>query len=79
VAERRVYELTDEQHARLLKASDATPAMWLSGGQPMFPTPEENADAEWKRLGEELGFIWDTARPVHGKSDHFFSAEPMDA
>lgn len=72
---RREYQLTEEQHARLMKASEPTPAMCLSGGQPMFPTPQQNANAEWARLGNELGFIWDTVEPVPGKSDYFFTAE----
>ncbi len=73
---RREYQMTDEQRARILDASKPVPAMVLSGGQPMFGTPQENANAAWCRLAEELGFKWDTVQPVAGKPDTFFTAEP---
>lgn len=70
------YELTEEQYARLMDASKPTPAMWLSGGAPMFATAQENANRAWRELGNELAFDWQTARPVPGKTDRFFTAEP---
>lgn len=72
---RRDYELTEEQLAKLLDACKPTPAMYLSGGRPMFGTPQENANAAWKRLGEEMSFDHMTVRPT-GQGDRFFSAEP---
>jgi aromatic ring-opening dioxygenase catalytic subunit (LigB family) len=30
--------------------------MFLSGGTPMFGTPQENANRAWQRLGEKVGF-----------------------
>lgn len=73
------FEMTAEQHTALMDACKPTPAMYLSGGQPMCGTPQENANAAWQALGQELGFVWDTARPVPGKSDRFFYAEPVNA
>lgn len=78
MAERITYELTDGQLIRLLDASKPVPAMALSGGQPMFGTPRENAEREWQRLGAELGFKWQTARPIPGRDHRFFTAEKVD-
>ena len=70
---RKEFELTDEQFAELKEASQPTPAMWLSGGQPMFDTPQENANRFWKKLSTELGFKWDSAEA--GKDARHFTAE----
>ncbi len=71
---RREYELTDAQLAALLDASKSVPAMFLSGGTPMFGTPQENANAAWAKLGDELGFDHMTVEPVAGKGSKFFTA-----
>lgn len=75
---RRQYEMADAQRAAIMEACKPTPAMCLSGGAPMFPTPQENANAAWRKLGEELGFKWDTVRPAPGKPDRYFTAEPVE-
>ena len=75
---RREYEMTAEQLAALLDACKPTPAMYLSGGEPMGGTPQGNANAAWQRLGEELGFVWDSVRPVAGKGERFFTAEEIE-
>lgn len=74
---RREYEMTDEQHKRLLEACRPTPVMYLSGGQSMFRSPEENANDAWAALGRELGFDGMSVRPVPNKSDRFFTAEEV--
>lgn len=72
---RREFEMSEEQLKKILDACKPTPAMFLSGGQPMFGTPQENANRAWKALGEEMGFDYLTVRP-NGKGDRFFTAEP---
>lgn len=74
---RREFHMSEEQHARLLKASQPTPVMFLSGGASMFNTPQENANRAWQALGEEMGFNWSTVYPVTGKDDRYFSAEEL--
>lgn len=69
---RKEYRLTSEQKGKLLEAMKPVPYMVI-GGQPPR-SQQENANAAWKELGKELGFIWDTVRPIQGKTDDWFSA-----
>lgn len=75
---RREYEMTDAQREALMAAAKPVPAMFLSGGAPMFDSPQENANRAWQKLAEELGFRWDSVQPVAGKGDRFFTAEPIE-
>jgi predicted TIM-barrel fold metal-dependent hydrolase len=75
--EMKNYEMTQEQLDEIMNACKPTPVMYLSGGVPMFNTPQENANHAWQKLGEELGFKHMTVRP-NGKGDRFFSAEEKD-
>jgi hypothetical protein len=72
---RKEFEMSAEQEAELLTACRPTPVMYLSGGVPMGPSPQENANAAWCALGKELGFDGMTVRPVPGKGLRFFTAE----
>jgi predicted TIM-barrel fold metal-dependent hydrolase len=69
--ERCTYTMTDEDLATLLAACKPTPMMFLSGGQPMSPSPQENANAAWRRLGEKMGFDHMTVRPAGGDQKSF--------
>jgi hypothetical protein len=69
------YEMTSEQHETLLEACKPVPAMYLSGGQLMGNSPQENANEAWRKLGLELGFDHLTVEPVSGKPPTFFRAE----
>lgn len=71
---RKQFEMTQAQLDRILDACKPTPAMFLSGGQPMCGTPQENANLAWQQLGDELGFDHMTVRPT-GHGDRFFTAE----
>ncbi len=71
---RKEFELSDDQLAKLMDACKPTPVMFLSGGMPMHNSPQENANAAWSRLGEEMGFDSMTVRPVAGKGTKFFTA-----
>ena len=70
---RKEFELTQEQLNLLLDASKPTPVIFLSGGKPLFNSPQENANYAWEKLGEELGFDYMTVEP-NGKGNRFFSA-----
>jgi hypothetical protein len=50
---RKEFEMTGEELNELLEACRLIPAMYLSGGTPMFGTPQENANRAWQRLGEK--------------------------
>lgn len=67
--------MTEEQHRRIIEASQPVIYITGSGGEPP-PSPQENANRAWRQLGEELGFEFMTVRPVPGKSDYYFTAEP---
>jgi hypothetical protein len=72
---RQLYRMTDEQHDELLAACQPVPAIMLQCGMP--PSPQENANAAWKKLGDVLGFDHMTVRAVHGDKKAF-SAEPTE-
>lgn len=68
------YELTEEEYKTLMDACKPVPYIVVGGVSP--PSPQENANRAWKALAEKRGFKWNTVRPVPGKSDRWFSAEP---
>lgn len=72
---RKEFELTEQQLAMVLDASKPTMVIFGSGGVPLTSTPQENANYVWRTLGSEMGFVWDTARPVADKGQRFFTAE----
>lgn len=76
MGERREYEMTAEQLDRLLSACKPVPYMVFGGMPPA--SPRENANAAWSALGQELGFKPMTVRPVAGKGQRLFTAEPND-
>ena len=71
---RKEFELTQEDLDSILEASKPTPVMYLSGGQLMGGTPQENANRAWQQMGEKYGFVWDTAQPIDGKNQRFITA-----
>ena len=70
---RKNYEMTDKQLAQLLDACKPVPYMIIGGVEPK--SPQENANAAWKRLGDELGFDHMSVQPVSGMGMKFFTAE----
>lgn len=72
---RKEFELSQEDLDSLLDVGKPTPVMYLSGGQLIGGTPQENANSAWRRMGEKYGFVWDTAQPIDGKSQRFITAE----
>lgn len=75
MSERKEFELSEADLAKLLDASKPTPVMFLSGGQSMFATPQENANRTWKEVGDRMGFDHMTVRTVPGKGQRFITAE----
>ena len=71
---RKQFEMSQDQLDELLDACKPTPVMYLTGGVPMFKTPQENANYAWKKLGKELGFDHMTVKPA-GSDQKSFTAE----
>jgi hypothetical protein len=72
---RKNFTMSESQFERLYEACRPTIAIWGSGGAPLGPTPQENANAAWRVLGDEMGFVWDSCEPVPGCDQKTFSAE----
>ena len=69
------FEMTEEQYKEIMDACKPTPVMYMSGGKPLFNTPQENANHAWEKLGKELKFKFMSVRPALGKGPKFFLAE----
>jgi len=69
------FAMSPEQLERLYAAS--RPVMCIVGTWPgpVPPSPQENANRFWQQLGDEMGFAWETARPIAGEPDSIFEAE----
>ena len=68
------FEMTESQLEEIIDACKPTPVMYLSGGMPMFNSPQENANHAWEKLSKELGFDHMTVAPA-GDGPRYFSAE----
>ena len=75
---RKEFKLTAEQHNQLIEAAKPVPFIVDWGGR-VPPSPQENSKTVWERLGQALGFDFTTVRPVPGKSDYHFSADPVES
>lgn len=75
---KREFEMSPEELGEIFAACRPVPAMYLSGGQLMGNSIQENANAAWARLGKKLGFKHMTVRPSP-KGERFFMAEPTDS
>jgi hypothetical protein len=76
---RTEFRMNEEQYAFMMAAMKEARnqrVMYLSGGIPMFDDPQEVANRAWKKLGGEMGFVWDTASA--GSDDHSFFAEARE-
>lgn len=70
--------MSEDDLREILSASRPTPVMFLSGGQPMGSSQQENANRAWAALGQKMGFEPMTVRPVSGKGQRFFTAIPSE-
>jgi predicted TIM-barrel fold metal-dependent hydrolase len=73
---RKIFEMSEAQLAALYEAIKPAPAMFLSGGQPMFRSQQERANDAWAALGKELGFDPMSVHP-DGRGDRFFTADEV--
>jgi hypothetical protein len=73
--ERMNFEMTEADLDELLQACRSVPLIALQCGSP--PSPQENANAAWDRLGEKMGFYGSTVKPT-GKNNRFFNAIPKE-
>lgn len=71
------FRMTGEQLEKILDACKPTVAIWGSGGAPLGPTPQENANNAWKVLGAEMGFVWDSCEPALTGDWRDFLATPL--
>ena len=75
---RKTFTMTEEQKDTLLAAMKPTPVMYLSGGTPMGPSQQDNANAAWRKLGKEMGFDGMTVEAIPNECDLHFTAEVVD-
>ena len=70
---RTEFEMKQEDLDAILEASKPVTVMLIGGIPPR--SPQENANDAWAALGRKMGFNHMTVKPVHGKSNRFFTAE----
>jgi len=70
------YEMSEAQLKRILEACRPVPVMMI--GSCEGPSQQENANAAWQRLGEEMGFDHMTVEPRSGMGNRFFTAIPSE-
>lgn len=68
------FQMTEEQYKTLIDEITRKDPVMVFGDYTSGSSPQERANAAWKKLGEELKFDPMTVRPVSGKSDRFFTA-----
>ena len=71
---RKKYEMTEEDFKELLSQCKPTPVLLVGGVS--SPTPQDNANAAWERLGVKMGFDYMTVRSA-GRQ-RFFTAVPTE-
>lgn len=72
---RREYEMTEADLAALLEACKPVPLIAIHTGMPA--SPQLNANRAWQQLGWKMGFNYLTVKPIAGKGQRFFTAEPL--
>jgi hypothetical protein len=75
MAERKEYEMSEDELAELLDACKSVPCMMIGDYVPR--TPQENANLAWQALGSKLGFDYLTVEPIPGTCQRHFSAVPV--
>ena len=71
------YEMTEEDYKELLEACKPTPCISFDGISNAFDSPQQNANRVWQKLGEKMGFEWDSVQPST-KGNRFFTAIPSE-
>ena len=65
------YEMTERDYDQLIEACKPVPMIALQCGTPA--SPQENANAAWRKLGEKMGFDHMSVTPS-SKGKLFFTA-----
>lgn len=68
------FEMSQSQLDRLLDAMKSVPFLVIGGMAPR--SQQENANAAWQALGDEMGFVWDSVMPEPSKGERSFLAIP---
>lgn len=76
MTDRREYEMTEADLAKLLEAGKPVAVMYLSGGIPMHESPQVKANRAWQSLGHKMGFNYLSVK-ASDKGQRFFTAEPL--
>ncbi len=71
---RREFEMSEADLETILDASKPTSGI-MAGGY-LSASPQENANLAWATLGRKMGFKSMTVKPVAGRGDKVFTAEP---
>lgn len=70
----REHELTDDEYRALVAASRPVRYLVAAGVAPI--SPEEHANAVWRRVAEAHGVQWDSITPSP-RGERFFLAVPV--
>lgn len=70
---RKEFEMTEDDQKILLEACKPVVMIMLQCGTPT--SPQANANAAWKALGEKMSFDSMTVQPIQGKGSRYFTAE----
>jgi hypothetical protein len=70
------YEMTDDELKELLDASKPVPYLIAGGREPT--SQQERVNLIWEHLGKKRGFDPYTVKPVPGKEQRFFTADPIE-
>lgn len=73
----KTYELTDEELRDVLDACKPQPYLVFGGMGPS--SPQERANLAWELLGKKHGFDAFTVQGIPGKSERYFTAEPVES
>ncbi len=68
------FEMSEADLETLLDASK--PVLCMKVGSYVPPPPQENANRAWAVLGRKMGFKPMTVKPVSGRENKVFTAEP---
>ena len=69
-----IYKMSLKQFREIMEASKPVPYLVIGGIG--TPSMQENANYAWKKLADEMGFIWYTAKLASGIASNYFIAEP---
>lgn len=73
---RKLYVMADDQFNYLMEACKPVPYMVFGGVAPT--SPQENANAAWRKLGDELGFDYMSVYPAGNDPKQFYANEKVN-